>query len=114
MSDCPIRQLTHPLVISPVSDFNRSHLATHQPNTLRLHRQSSHKFFKAGAVSLSQRCFQCMTKRTFQAALPTFTPVVQIGASTGKFTGWVDLHSASSSNKPNHLPFGQNFPAAHA
>jgi hypothetical protein len=55
-----------------------------------------------------------MTQSTFQAALPTFTPVVQIGASSGKFTGWVDLHSIRSPHKADHLPLGQYFSTAHA
>jgi hypothetical protein len=55
-----------------------------------------------------------MTKRTFQAKFPAFTPVVQIGASPGEFAGWVYLHSIRGSHKTNHLPFGQNFSTAHA
>jgi hypothetical protein len=55
-----------------------------------------------------------MTQRTFQPTLPTFASVVQIRASSGKFTGWVDLHSIRSPHKADHLPLGQNFSTAHA
>jgi hypothetical protein len=76
--------------------------------------QSIHKFFQSSLVPLGQGCFQGMTQRTFQATLPTFTPVVQIGASSGEFTGWVDLHTIRSPHKADHLPLGQNLSAAHA
>ena len=100
----------------PCERFSRSHLATHQPCILCLHvsGQSIHKFFQSSPIIRCQGCFQGMTKCTFQATFPTFTPVVQIGSSPGQFTGWVDLHSIRRPDNTNHLPLGQNFTTAHA
>jgi hypothetical protein len=81
---------------------------------LRLSGQSIHKFLKPGTVIPGQRRFQRKAQGAFQTTFPALTPVMQIRPSSGKFTGWVYLHSISGSHNPNHLPLGQNFTAAHA
>jgi len=104
------------LQVSPVSDsVDHMQLLT-SPHSLCLHirGQSIHKFFQSSAIIRRQGCFQGMTQRAFQAALPAFTPVVQIGSPPRQFSGWVYLHSIRSPHNTNHLSLGQNFSAAHA
>jgi hypothetical protein len=104
------------LPVSPVSDsVDHMRLLT-SPNHLCLGigGQSIHKFFKPSTVIWRQRRFQRMTKRAFQAALPAFSPIMQIGASPGEFPSWVYLHPIGRPHNTNHLPLGQDFSTAHA
>ena len=55
-----------------------------------------------------------MRKSAFQATLPAFTAVMQIGSPSSQFAGWVYLHSICSPHNTDHLPFGQNVSTAHA
>lgn len=38
---------------------------------------------------------------------------MQVGASSGPFSGWIDAHPFRRANNADHLPFGQDVPASH-
>jgi len=54
-----------------------------------------------------------MGKSALQTSFPTFTPVVQVGSTPGKFAGRVDLHAINRADNTDHPPFGKDFPTAH-
>jgi hypothetical protein len=104
------------LPVSPVSDsVDHIQLLTSPHNfCLCVSRQRIHEFIKSSAIILSQGRFQRMAESAFQAALPAFPAVVQIGSPAGQLTGRVDLHSISRPDNTHQRPLGQDFTATHA
>jgi len=55
-----------------------------------------------------------MRKSAFQAALPAFTAVMQVGSPSSQFAGRVHLYPICSPHNTDHLPFGHYISTAHA
>src|SRR5215211_4941521 len=54
-----------------------------------------------------------MRKSAFQATLPAFTAVMQVGSPSSQFAGRVHLNPISSPHNTDHLPFGHYISTAH-
>lgn len=75
--------------------------------------KSIHKIFQFTAVLRGELRFERVGQGSLQSACPASTPVMQISAPAGQFTGQVYLHPMGMSYDAYHLAFGQNVTASH-
>jgi len=93
----------------PVSEW----LIVHMALSVGFRWKGFHKIFEAGAVFRGQISFQGVRQGAFQTAHPALAFVVQVGAPASHFTARIHLHPVCGADNPHHLPFWQDFAAAH-